>query len=424
VEVLEATEGIPGDWAPIRLWVAREYLGEISAPQEPSREEEPLAAPPEVSAPGPYDLSTKAGTKAAIAAECRLQGIGLPAQIAYVLGTADHETGGTFQPVREAPKATEAWREEHFRYFPFYGRGLVQLTWENNYRSYSLKLTKRFGVPVDLVANPDEALKPEFSLFILVDGFKYGVFTGKKITDYINADETDFVEARRCINGLDCAEKIAALAKGYLEDLQAAEPSSAPTSPTPQRFPVIGQTEKWKGIIGQAFTPASFQDYVAGLSWEKWQPEFIVLHHTEDPSLASRPAGLTKQHILDLVSYYRDAQPGEKPAWSAGPHLFVDDDKIWVFTSLTEPGVHANSWNNRTLGIEMLGDYQRESFDTGRGAQVKALSVAAVAILSQALNLDPETMMFHRENGETPHHCPGDNVNKAEFIRLVKEYQS
>ncbi|MDD2900835.1 MAG: glycoside hydrolase family protein [Syntrophales bacterium] len=191
------------------------------------------------------------------------------------------------------------------------------------------------------------------------------------------------------------------------------------TSQAPPAEGMVGQTRagKWKGIVGLAFTPESFREYVQGLTWDDWVPEFIVLHNTEDPNLAMRPNGFALQHILDLQAYYRD-----DCGWSAGPHLFVDDKQIWIFTPLTIPGVHANSWNSRTLGVEMLGDYRMEPFDEGRGSKVKANAVAAVAILSEALGLDPETVMLHRENGETEHYCPGDHVDKQEFIRLVQEY--
>ena len=50
-------------------------------------------------------------------------------------------------------------------------------------------------------------------------GFKTGTFTGRKITDYIDAQKTDFVNARRCINGLDKAQAIADVAKKYLAEL-------------------------------------------------------------------------------------------------------------------------------------------------------------------------------------------------------------
>lgn len=130
-------------------------------------------------------------------------------QWAYVFATVFHETGATFHPVRESPRMSEDWRKRNFRYFPYYGRGYVQLTWDYNYKAYGTKLK------IDLLKSPDLAMKPEFSWFILVDGFLKGVFTGRKISDYINATKKDYVNARRCINGTDKAQLIANYAKTF-----------------------------------------------------------------------------------------------------------------------------------------------------------------------------------------------------------------
>jgi len=62
-------------------------------------------------------------------------------------------------------------------------------------------------------------MQNDIALFVLVHGFKTGTFTGRKITDYINNFETDFINARRCINGTDRAHEIADLAENYLNDL-------------------------------------------------------------------------------------------------------------------------------------------------------------------------------------------------------------
>jgi predicted chitinase len=159
------------------------------------------------------DSSSKAEVIEAIKQECKAQGIGLNTQIAYVLATTEWETAQTFKPVREAFWKSEDWRRENFRYYPYYGRGYVQLTWEGNYRKFSTILG------IDLVGNPDLAMNPNIALFILVYGFKIGAFTGRKITDYITAQNTDFYNARRGINGLNRAGEIAALAERYLSQL-------------------------------------------------------------------------------------------------------------------------------------------------------------------------------------------------------------
>jgi hypothetical protein len=170
----------------------------------------------------------------------------------------------------------------------------------------------------------------------------------------------------------------------------------------------------WKGIVGASFSTSEFDSYCHALHWTQWRPSFVVLHNTANPSLAQRPNGLTKQHILNLEHYYRDEKE-----WKAGPHLFVDDKQIWVFTPLTMSGTHSRSFNKRALGVEMLGDFKKESFSTGRGRKVRDNTVAAIATLSAVLGIDPRTMRLHKEDPETDHDCPGLEVDKSEFIEDV-----
>lgn len=60
-------------------------------------------------------------------------------------------------------------------------------------------------------------------MFILIDGFKNGVFTGKKLSDYVNDIESDFFNARKCINGLDHAAQIKEFANEFLTKLDSGE---------------------------------------------------------------------------------------------------------------------------------------------------------------------------------------------------------
>ena len=145
--------------------------------------------------------------------ECDRQGLPLTTQKAYVLATVAWETDGTFKPIREAPSKSEEWRRQNLRYWPYYGRGYVQLTWKSNYETYG----KILGI--DLVNNPDLALDHKVALFILVHGFKNGTFTGRRLEEFVNPNKTDFVNARRVINALDRAETIAGLARKWLARL-------------------------------------------------------------------------------------------------------------------------------------------------------------------------------------------------------------
>lgn len=172
----------------------------------------------------------------------------------------------------------------------------------------------------------------------------------------------------------------------------------------------------WKGIVGRSFTLDEFDGYCHTLQWTAWRPSFVVLHNTAIPSLAQRPEGLTRQHIQSLEAFYRDTQ-----GWKAGPHLFVDDRQIWVFTPLTVSGTHSPSWNKVALGIEMLGDFETEAFDGGRGLEVRKNAVAALATVSAILGIAPDTMRLHREDPLTTHACPGKNVRKLDVIQAVQD---
>jgi len=178
--------------------------------------------------------------KALLISTCAAEGL-LRNQAAYVLATADWETNHTFEPVREAywvPNA-ESWRKKNLRYYPWYGRGFVQLTWERNYKLAGAK------IGVDLIANPDAAMVPENAARIAVVGMREGWFTGKKLSDFITLKLSNFKAARAIINGTDKAVAIAALAKKYDAELKVAgygetvaAPTPSPASSTPPARPV------------------------------------------------------------------------------------------------------------------------------------------------------------------------------------------
>jgi len=128
-------------------------------------------------------------------------------QIKYIIATAIWETNHSCLPVKEAFWLDEEWRKKHLRYYPYYGRGFVQLTWEQNYKKFS----KLLGV--DLVKSPDLALDEKNAVKILVIGMKNGLFSGKKLEDFMEKNgKLDFKKARRIVNGNDRAELIAGMA--------------------------------------------------------------------------------------------------------------------------------------------------------------------------------------------------------------------
>ncbi len=144
--------------------------------------------------------------------------------IAYCLATAYHETASTMQPIAE--RGGYDYLENNYGIKGknpsrarlngntalgdgalYCGRGYVQLTWKNNYA----KASKITGL--DLVNNPQLALKPDVAATIMVSGMRDGWFTGKSLNYIlpINGIATlaQFITARKIINGVDKALKIA-----------------------------------------------------------------------------------------------------------------------------------------------------------------------------------------------------------------------
>jgi putative chitinase len=137
---------------------------------------------------------------------------------AYALATAYHETASKMQPIKEY-----GGESYYFRRYDiaganpaiakalgntcagdgckFAGRGYVQLTGRRNYQTLADKLG------VDLIADPDKAMRPEIAAKIMRQGMTQGTFTGKGFADYLPqtgpAVRDQFKAARRIINGTD-----------------------------------------------------------------------------------------------------------------------------------------------------------------------------------------------------------------------------
>lgn len=156
-------------------------------------------------------------------------------QGAYILATTWWETAHTMLPIAEYGKGkgrpygtwyknskdqlysfkdgskTTVYLQEYYPHL-YYGRGYVQLTWFSNME----KASKELGH--DFLLNPDDVMKPEYAIKIMLEGMKQGWFTGRKLSDYIHQSKKDYVNARRIINGMDKANLIA----GYADTFEKA----------------------------------------------------------------------------------------------------------------------------------------------------------------------------------------------------------
>ena len=151
--------------------------------------------------------------------------------LAYMLATVYHETAFTMQPISEygsndyffkmydpkgdRPKVAQTLgNTEPGDGVKYHGRGYVQLTGRRNYQLMSGPTN------TDLVTYPERATLPPVASEILFYGMTNGTFTGKKLSDYFNDTIDDALNARRIINGLDCAAKIFGHYRNFLSALK------------------------------------------------------------------------------------------------------------------------------------------------------------------------------------------------------------
>lgn len=146
---------------------------------------------------------------------------------AYMLATVKHECANTWRAIEEYGKGaghdygkavsiadpTDAAGKKKILN-SYYGRGFVQLTWEDNYKEMDAALG--LSGKDSLHVYPANALDSAIAYKIMSYGMRNGSFTGKKLSDYVTSNSADYKGARRIINGQDQAQVI----KNYAEDFE------------------------------------------------------------------------------------------------------------------------------------------------------------------------------------------------------------
>lgn len=203
-----------------------------------------------------------------------------------------------------------------------------------------------------------------------------------------------------------------------------------------------GSTERQRGqflYIGKGLTAAQFTAYVREYNFGSQPPSFVVLHHTAVPdtrharmqhaSWDSREEGLSAEAIyakrlgqLTAIKNYYQNQLG----WSVGPHLFIDERYIWLFSPMYYQGIHAAEGNGDgrgtySIGIEVIGNYTNVRWPE----QVERLVGHAVAVLKERLGTFE--LVHKRGRGGISSHrdynkpsCPGDAITNEYYLSVLQ----
>ena len=149
--------------------------------------------------------------------------------LAYVLASVYHETGQTILPVRDgfaktdegAIKAvTRLYDQGKLRYNyakpdangnSYFGRGLVPLTQADNYK----RMGEALGMGTQLYDTPSLVLDLDISVKVLFQGMIDGLLTGHRLADYFTVTKTDWQQARKIVNGMNRADRIADYARRF-----------------------------------------------------------------------------------------------------------------------------------------------------------------------------------------------------------------
>lgn len=213
----------------------------------------------------------------AVLVEWDARGLADLGQLAYILTTAYHETGRAMYPVEETGKG------RGYKYPPYYGRGLVQLTWLRNYQLFG----KRIGV--DLVGRPDLALRLDYSVTILIEGMLLGLFTGRRLEQYDLTTYKGVYDARAIVNGdkdypsRDRRFKTrGAMIADYFQHFRAAlvvQDAETKTQTTQAADEIVVHDETDGAVMYERDNTALVRGDTKGIETDAVDPEYIAWLH-------------------------------------------------------------------------------------------------------------------------------------------------
>lgn len=163
-------------------------------------------------------------------------------------------------------------------------------------------------------------------------------------------------------------------------------------------------------------------------SFQRTQPKYIVIHHTDTPNT---PKAMSKGTLDGAKQLARDVQGWHMDGngWSDSGHNYLNstggyilegrhDSLIAALGGSCIQSAHAgDNLGNQSPGIENEGNFNNRKMEERQWASL----VALCASLCQSCGISPDNIKGHRDFSATD--CPGDELYK-ELPRLRKEVKA
>jgi len=172
----------------------------------------------------------------------------------------------------------------------------------------------------------------------------------------------------------------------------------------------------------QGFTPAQFiyfTEEIAAKKMSAWRPRGVVLHCTAQPDLKTWDEDKPKRGIDEVQRIANMMPRWANAGFKASPHLFIDREEIWTATPLWRKGTHAKSFNATYWGIEIVGDFTRETLSDGQRDLVVTAAAALYAMIGHEPT--PQNLKYHREEPRAFKPCPGNIGPKEWWDKAIEQ---
>lgn len=192
--------------------------------------------------------------------------------------------------------------------------------------------------------------------------------------------------------------------------------------------------------IGEGLSIEEFKEYVLEFDFGTVPPHAIVLGHTSDPwtlearnasqppegawNAGERSTNVYNKRLLQLeiiMRYFKEVL-----GWDRGPHLYIDDRYIWLFTPMDVDGFHSASGNQfsggYSIGIKIIGNFDEVRPSGSQWENTRAAMGILVQCLSIPIAHRPSAPGISYQWDYQDRSSPGAAISEDWVIKEVRQW--